>query len=226
MNLHWIHCIENFSPFSIFEQLSLALKNSFPEVFHCIDYILFIIRDFWATCAACPQKQIWPEILHCIEIFLSFRIFEQLCLAWNFSLYWIYFLHSGILSNLRLLWKTECTLNSLAECIFFIIKDFWATCACPKKQSCPEIFYCFEIFFIIQEFWATCACPEIFQAGGGSSSLPPPLYAYGPMVWRMLLKWQFQNGMNKPCAHWMDCACLVQKLGVTITTKRSLRTGN
>jgi len=33
-------------------------------------------------------------------------------------------------------------------------------------------------------------------------------------------KWQFQNGMNKPCVHWMDCVCLVKKLGVTITTKK------
>jgi len=36
----------------------------------------------------------------------------------------------------------------------------------------------------------------------------------------LLEKGQFQNGMNKPCVHWMDCACLVQKLRVTITTKK------
>jgi len=36
-----------FSPFSIFEQLALVLKNRvFPEFFHCINYILFIIQDF------------------------------------------------------------------------------------------------------------------------------------------------------------------------------------
>jgi len=35
-----------FSPFSIFEQLALALKNRvFPEIVHCIGYILFIIQD-------------------------------------------------------------------------------------------------------------------------------------------------------------------------------------
>jgi len=84
----------------------------------------------------------------------------QLMFALKFSLYWIYFLHPGFLSNLRLPWKTECALNSLADCIFFIIQDFWATCACTEEQSCPENFYCFEIFFFIQEFWATCACPE------------------------------------------------------------------
>ena len=36
-----------FSPFRIFEQLALALKNRvFPENFHCIDYILFTFRIF------------------------------------------------------------------------------------------------------------------------------------------------------------------------------------
>ena len=90
--------------------------------------------------------------------FYHLGFLSNLCLPWNFSLYWIYFLHSGFLNNLRLPWKTECALNSLTECIFFIIQDFWATCACA--ESCPEIFHCFEIFFIIQEFWATCACPE------------------------------------------------------------------
>jgi len=35
------------SPFSIYEQLALALKNRvFPEHFHCIDYILFTFRIF------------------------------------------------------------------------------------------------------------------------------------------------------------------------------------
>jgi len=102
-----------FSPFSIFEQLTLALKNRvFPENFNCIDHVLNIL---------------------------------------------------------------------------FIIQEFWATCACAEKQSCPENFHWIEIFCIIQEFWATCACPEnricskIFQAGG--SSLPLPNHRPGtPMV--------------------------------------------
>jgi len=42
------------------------------------------------------------------------------------------FYYSGVLSNLRLLWK----------------------------QSCPGIFHCIEYTFYIQNFWATCSCPE------------------------------------------------------------------
>jgi len=37
----------NFLLFRIFEQLALALKNRvYPGIFHCIEYVLFIIQDF------------------------------------------------------------------------------------------------------------------------------------------------------------------------------------
>jgi len=127
---------------------------------HCIENF-FTFQHFWTTCT-CPAEQSFPEFFTVLTIyFLLFRIFEQLalalknrldlkfffvlkyfyhsgflrnlCLPWNFSLYWIYFLHSGFLSNLRLPWKTECALNSLTECIFFIIQDFWAISACAEK---------------------------------------------------------------------------------------------
>jgi len=163
---------------------------------HCIRNF-FTVQHFWTTCT-CPEKQSfrWNFSLYWLYTFyhsgvlsnlrlsyktdltwnssLYWNIFyhsgylSNLCLPWNIPLYWIYFLRSGFLSNLRLPWKTECALNSLIECIFFIIQDFGATCACAEKQSCPEIFHWIEIFFIIQEFWATCACtenrncPEIF----------------------------------------------------------------
>ena len=102
----WIYCIETFFtfpwetelpwnfplcwiyflPLRIFEQLEIALKNRVcPEYFYCVEYIFFIIQDFWATCA-CPEKQSLP---------------------WIFSLYWNIFYHSGFLSNLRLPWETE-----------------------------------------------------------------------------------------------------------------------
>jgi len=56
------------------------------------------------------------------------------------------------------------------------MQDFWATCACPKNQSCSENLHFFEIFFIIQNFWATCACPAYFSSRGGLQ--PPGSYAY------------------------------------------------
>jgi len=132
-----------------------------------------------------------------LKYFLSFRIFQQLALAlknrvcpevtvWNMGLY---FLSFRILNNFRLSWKTEFALNFFTALKYFLIfQDFWATCACPEKQSLPwihcseyifliiqnfgqlalalknrvspKIFPCIEIFFIIQDFWASCACPE------------------------------------------------------------------
>ena len=125
---------------------------------------MFYIQDFWATCAF-PEKQ---------------------SVSWNFSLYWIYFLHSGFLSNLRLPWK----------------------------QSCPGIFHCIEICFIIRNFWSNCACPENrvcpenFQARGTAAPPPdpPPLT---PMCRRILLFEQYL-----PLVFWKQslgssCKCLL-----------------
>ena len=64
------------------------------------------------------------------------------------------------MSNLRLPWKTEGALKFFTVLnIFFIILEFWVTCACPEN-SCPGIFHCIEYTFYIQNFWVTCACPE------------------------------------------------------------------
>jgi len=126
--LHW----KFFHRSTFLNNLHLPWKTVLPEFFHCIDYILFVIQDFWATCA-CPEKQILPEIIHCIEVLLSFRNFEQLVFALKFFTvlnilltfrifeqlalalknrvcveftYWMrIFYHSGILSNLHLPWK-------------------------------------------------------------------------------------------------------------------------
>jgi len=149
VNIHWIH---NFFTVQHFLTLALALKNRvFLDFFHCIDYTLFIIQDIWAICA-CPEKQIWPEILHCIEMFLSFRIFEQIMFAWNFSLYWIYFLHSGFLSNLRLTWKAECALNSLTDCIFLSFRVFEQLALALKNRVVLKIFTVLKYFLLFRYF--------------------------------------------------------------------------
>jgi len=140
-------------------------KQSLPWIFPLYG-TYFLHSEFWATCA-CPEKTElpWNFLLHTfrsfeqlalapkgrvslefftvLKYFLSFRIFEKLALAlknsvsWNFSLYWMYFFHSGVLSNFRLLWKAEGALNSLYWICNFYLQEFWATCACPEKQSLP-----------------------------------------------------------------------------------------
>jgi len=179
-----------FSPFSVFEQLALALKNRvFSEIFHCIDYTLFIIQDFWATCA-CSEKQMWPEILHCIEEFLSFRIFEQLMFALKFFTvlnilftfkifeqlalalknkecleitYWMHISdHLGFLSNLRLRCKTEFALKFFTGLKYFLSFRNFSNLRLPWKQNLP---------------W------KFSSRGRQPPSQPPASYDYGPMVY-------------------------------------------
>ena len=150
---------------------------------------------FWATCAFPEKKQSCPEIFHCIEYIFYYSGFLSTALALkktelptNFSLYWIYFLHSGVLSNLRLPWKTKGALNS-NYWIYFLLFRILSNLRLPWKTELPwnfslylNIFYhsgflsnlrlpwkrklpwkfslYMEYAFHIQNFWATCACPE------------------------------------------------------------------
>ena len=46
----------------------------------------------------------------------------------------------------------------------------------------------------------------------------------GLMLYLVLLGiWQLQNGINKPCVHWMDCDCLVEKLCGHFLYKKKFR---
>ena len=102
-------------------------------------YWKFFHRSRFLSNLRLPWKtRVALKIFTVLNIDFTLRIFNNLRLPWkqsflcNFSLYWIYFLHS----------------------------EFWATRACPEKQSVPWIHSPEYIFFIIQDVWATCACPE------------------------------------------------------------------
>ena len=170
-------CIEIcFLPFSIFEKLcACPEKRSVPWI-HCIEYIFFIIQDFWALAL---KNRVVLKFLTVLKTILIIQDFWATCacsekqLFWNFSLYWNMFYHSGFSSNFRLPWQqslpwyfllywiyiyhSEC-LNNFALAlklftalnIFFIIQDFWATSACSENRVCTEIFHSFEYTF---SFW-------------------------------------------------------------------------
>jgi len=76
------------------------------------------------------------------------------------TLCWKFFHRSGFLINLRLPGKQSLPDNFHCIEYTFCIQDFWATCACPEKQTVPWIHCIAYIFFIFQDFWATCPCPE------------------------------------------------------------------
>ena len=52
------------------------------------------------------------------------------------------------------------SLRPLTARHWYLIIQIFEQLSCPKKQSCPETFHCVEIFLVFQDFWATCACPE------------------------------------------------------------------
>jgi len=98
---NWIYTVlKIFSPFTIWEQLALALKiftvlNTLctiqdfkqlcacPEKQSCLAFTvlnIFFTFRIWATCA-CPEIQSVPWYFTELSILFTFRIFQQLALA-------------------------------------------------------------------------------------------------------------------------------------------------
>jgi len=133
--------------FRIFEQLALALKNRVcPGIFHCIEYVFFIIQDFWAACA-CPEKnRVAQKIFAVLKYILSFRFFEQLARSLKTRVALKIFtvlnilLHSGFLSNLRLPWKTQLPRNFSLYWIYFLHSGFLRNLRLPWKTDLPRKF--------------------------------------------------------------------------------------
>jgi len=117
----------------------LSLNNRIcTEIFHCIEYI------FYYSGYLSNLRLSWK-----IECALKFFTILSILL------------HSGALSNMRLPWKTEGALNSLYWIYIFYHSGFLSNLRLPWKTEMPWKFSLFEIFFVIQDFWTTCACPEI-----------------------------------------------------------------
>jgi len=177
----------------VLSKLRLPWKTELPWNFHCIEYVFFIIQDFWATCA-CPEKQSLP---------------------WKFSLYWIYFLHSGVLRNLRLLWKAEGALSSMCSIFIFYFQDFWATSTWPEKHSLPWNFPQYGTYFYSQNFEQVAlalksrGCPKLtvlnlyFLFSGVLSKLRLP--SKTELLWTFhYIEYVFFMMQD----FWATCACL------------------
>ena len=106
--LKFFAVLKCFLPFSIFEKLcACPEKRSVPWI-HCIEYIFFIIQDFWALAL---RNRVVLKFLTVLKTILIIQDFWATCacsekqLFWNFSLYWNMFYHSGFSSNFRLPWQ-------------------------------------------------------------------------------------------------------------------------
>jgi len=103
--------------------------------------------------------------------------------------------------------------------IVFYIQDFWATCACPEKQSVPWI-HRIECIFYPSEFWRTCACPEkqnlpwnfslywnIFYLSGFLNRVCPEFFKSGgrpPPPSRLIRHW---SDAYQPAIYSSEFAC-------------------
>ena len=116
-----------------------------------------------------PEKQSLPWTFSLYWIFFShsgflsnLRLTWKQSLPWKFSLRWIYFLpFTWFLSNLRLPWKTECALKFFTVLnIHFAFRIFKQLLLALKNREWPEFVLNSPYSFYHSEFWTTCACPE------------------------------------------------------------------
>ena len=150
-----IHCIKFFHRSRFLCNLRLPWKNRVALKFSTVLNILFIIQDFWATCA-CPENRVCSGMFHCRLLnmyFLSFRIVEQLALALkNRVALQIFTAFSTlvtfrIFNNLRLPWKQSLPLKfSTVLDIFLPFRIFEQLCACPELSRCVEYTFTFRSF--------------------------------------------------------------------------------
>ena len=193
---HWFFIIQ------IFEQLSCPEKQLPWNFSLCwnIFYLSGLLRNLclpWKT--VCPESTVLIYIFNHPDFWTTYPCPEKQSLPRNFSLHWNIFYLSGFLSKFCLPWKTECALNSLYWICHFYHSEFWTICACPEKQSCPEIFHCIQYSFYIQDFWATCACPEKQNLTWNFSLYSNIVYISGflsnvSLPWKQSLPENFQAG--------------------------------
>ena len=140
------HCIEYMFYHSGFlSNLRLPWKTEMPCNFS-LYWVYFYIQEVWATFPR-PEKQRVPWKFSLFwTSFSSFRISEQLTLALKTefalnSLYWIYIFYcSGLLSILRLPWKTELPWNFPLHWNIFYCSGFFTNARLPWKQILRWIF--------------------------------------------------------------------------------------
>ena len=122
----------------------------------------FYTQKFWATCMRLPWKTEGALIFFIAlnMCFLSIRIFEQLALALKNRVAQKFFAVWNILFTFRIFEQLALALKNRGcpdifhciEHVFSINQDFWATSACPEKQSCSEIFCCMKYTFTFRIF--------------------------------------------------------------------------
>ena len=149
-----------FSPFTIFEQLVLAMKKRVALKFLTLLNILFTFRIF--NNLNLPWKQSFP---------------------WKFSLCWkCIFYYSGVLSNFVLPLKNRVALEFFNVLnIPFTFRSFEQLALALWNRGCPEFivlniyFLSFRIFEQLALALKTEFAPKFFKSGGAAAPPTPRL---------------------------------------------------
>jgi len=134
-----------FLSFKILNNLRLPWKQSCPELFHCVE--IFLSFRIFEQIVLALKNRVSPENFHCIKVFLFLRIFEQFALAL----------------------KTECALNIFTVLnLLFPFKIFEQLTLTLINRVCPEFtvlkiyFLSFRIFSNLRLSWKTEFALKLF----------------------------------------------------------------
>ena len=143
---------------------------------------MYFLHSGFVTTFAWPANRLSPDIFHCIEysFYYSWFLSNGACpekkteLPSNFSLYWIYFLHSGFLSNLHLRWNTEGALNTQYWIYIFYYSGFLSNLRLPWKTELPWKFSLYLNIFYHSGFLGNLRLPWKQSLPWGAAAIPDP----------------------------------------------------
>ena len=140
------------------EQLALVLKNRVALKFFAVWNMLFTFWNFEQLALALKNRG-FPE----------------------FSVPNIYY-YSGILNNLRLLWKTEGVLNSLYW-MYFFYSGFLSNLGLPWKTAALEFFTVLKYILLFRVFEQLAVALKFFKTWGAAAPDPLPRTPMYEMIW-------------------------------------------
>ena len=123
----------------------------------------------------CRKRGLGPDQSHYNQSRLGSRLQSTLAQITRITPKWIYTVH--------------CIEN------FFTVHDFWATCACPKKNRVARKFFTVLNILFRSGFLTTCACPEnrvcpeIFHC-------IEYIFYYSEILSNLRLRWKTECALN------------------------------
>ena len=168
VNIHWIHCIEQFFTVQKFWATCAWPEKQFALKIFTLLNILFTIHNFWATLRLLWKTECTLNSLYWIYMFYHLGNLRNFALALrnrvcpeNIHCIEYVFHHSEFLNNFTLALKNRVYPEFTVLNIYFLpFRIFEQLRACPENRVCPETFHCIEYTLCIHDFCTSSTCPE------------------------------------------------------------------